>query len=389
MRWIIAFSLVAAPDVRANDGFYQGSAFSVVPVKMSGVAVVREKLVIEPIEHPKCYKLVGVPSKDKKECYTRMNLKPLPSCQTNPATGRLDGAIFAPHWRAHAEYEVTASRDIVDAQMGFPIPNWDHSYQCDKADGREDALTDGITDFHVWRNGTEIKGLRRGSLKAVPNLMLSEGAKSYAGYLWKTGFKKGEKSSFVVDYAFGLMYNAEFFSRDRQPQQYGESQSVTHFNEKPWFLTLPIKSCWYSAASVDYILTPINLWGNRPPEEIRIELKTGKLPSRFLVPYYPAPECVDRDKMVFHFKQTRPNAEFRVSYPDFSFSDIKCPAKEVEEFFQHPLQSVDQWKAWRTSLGSDFVKFTCGLLDDLKAGADPQLAVEIAKAATDCRASCD
>lgn len=274
MRWIIACSLLAAPDARANDGFYQGSAFSAVPVKMSGVAVVREKLVIEPIEHPKCYKLVGVPSKDKKECYARMNLKPLPSCQTNPATGRLDGAIFAPHWRAHAEYEVTASRDIVDAQMGFPIPNWDHSYQCDKADGREDALTDGITDFHVWRNGTEIKGLRRGSLKAVPNLMLSEGAESYAGYLWKTGFKKGEKSSFVVDYAFGLMYNAEFFSRDRQPQQYGESQSVTHFNEKPWFLTLP-KSCPYAVASVDYILTPINLWGDRPPEEIRIELKAS------------------------------------------------------------------------------------------------------------------
>lgn len=324
-------ALLMSSTASANDGFYQGSGSTLIPVKNDGMRVVSEDLQITPIER-RCYSIgpapqslegvAGVPDKVMKECPKHL------------------GGTLRVFWKAKARYEVIALKSQKDVLMAFPI----------MLDDFVGERFPGVARFQVTQNGAPLKNLE---LKWVEGLSPFDPEKTKTlAYSWKASFTKGKKYTLVTEYEFGADYQSAqdmWFASTRDEN--GDYPEGRHFY----------------MMHMRYYLTPISSWASPPPDEIRAKVAPPLgVPVTYTqvgTSYYPAlkPVCVDKEGLYFKLIKSFPSHDIMVSFPDISHEPV------TDKDFA-PIRGMGTYQAWMKGIGNP-EKMGCSLAANLKASA--------------------
>lgn len=361
---LVAASLLIAPGTsRGNDGFYQGAGATLQLMKSKSMRVLRERLVISPIEPPVCVEVLvrGKPLPTATDNSPPQFHQELPAdaitldqpnaCPAQPNVRRM----LVLGWKAVARYDAAALEDVPAAQIGFPVPEWDFDYDSDE--GLEGVRLPAVARFRTSIDGAEVEGIETRRLEEK------------LGYVWHASFKKGQRSTLVTRYHFGEVYSNSFYS--------GREYTTV----QPWFLyggqSDYDRDRWPGASSMIYYLTPMSSWADPPPESvsIRIDLPLAT-PVEYFVPVGLPVACVGLHELHFEILGAFPTADLRVSYPSYDEHTQKRP----------DLQTEAQWRAWLATLGGK-AKLTCELTKAMKARADAGLLRTLGR--VPCVKSCE
>jgi len=337
----------------ANDGFYQGAGYHLVPVKSTALRVVRERLRIAALPAPRCFPVLNH-GKRIRGTGPYLKEEPDPRGFTLGAPSACDDIfdeLFA-EWSAEAVYEVEALDDAADVQIGFPVPTWDFRYTVEDV-GLRGARIPAAAEFQTYVDGERISRttLKELELPGTPRGSHRDGAESehFPGWAWSASFRKGSSHLLRTTYVFGYEISNAFYPGSEYPE-----------GLIPWFL-------WgrnHYSKHLRYFLTPMRTWADPAPEaiEVRLDVPPG-IPATHFVPMAARPSCVDAGALYFRLEKQFPAADIHLTYPGFDAS---------ESVPLGPLQSAQQWTAWMASLGPG-AKVACRLRDELLKTADASL----------------
>jgi hypothetical protein len=343
--------LICICPAMGNDGFYQGSGSSMIPVKNKSLRVVSEHLFITPIDKEVSYPLL-VDGKPIGPKYKGQFKTKAAYAQIGPAANSKHDIsnAFIPRWHAHVEYEIEALEEQNDVVMGFPVPLWVSDFSDNE--GLQSIQAPSAANFATYVDGILVRKVELNWINGINNFQNYEnGDKKTLVYIWKASFKKGKRYLLKTEYDFGADYSAEFFSG----HQYIEG-------ETPWFVQRDrnkkpndSNKC-ERAFTLKYYLTPLTLWADTPPSLVAIKVEMpANMPVTCAVPMYPKPCFIDKQALYYEFKNAFPDKELLISFP---------VSEDWKPINPGAIKEISEWKLWQKTLGDHF-KFSCLLTKDL------------------------
>lgn len=373
---IFLFNLFLPGLAHANDGFYQGAGDTLFPVRNKYLRVVKEELKISYI-HIKQRKCYDVFYKGKKASNLKAEAPSYAFGTLKPASNYKKISFleqFCPRWKATAVYEVFSSKEQKNVQMGFPVPTWDFTDNS----GMPLIQVPGAVNFKTYIDGKEIRNTKLKWLKAgnIKNLY----GDKVLGYTWHANYGKSTKHILKTEYEFSVDYSIGFYE-DREYMK----------GKRPWFVPQPDDNNlghFGAAQTMQYYLTPLQLWSPPPPSSINIDINLpGNLPVTYAVfSLGMTPTCIDTHSLHFEIKNRFPETDLKISYPaerweaDRIFDDVEGWDKLSQ------ILTQENWDKWIQSNDLQETKFTCGFIENMQIIAEKEL--EQTLQLIDCVKSC-
>jgi hypothetical protein len=353
-----AFSLaVLLPfGALANDGFYQGAGYHLVPVKSTALRVVRERLRISALQPARCFPVLyqGKPDPGPAGFKVQPDHRGF-SLGASGACGSVWDSLVA-SWSADVVYEVEAISEAKDVQIGFPVPPWIHQFSVE-AVGLDETRLPAAAEFQTFIDGERVDrtALKELELPGVPRGSHRDRTEPahFPGWSWLASFSKGTGHILRTTYVFGEEGENSFYPGAAFPKEL-----------PPWFINEDGSRAVGGSQHLRYFLTPMRTWADPAPDavDVRIDLPKG-IPSTYFVPVAARPSCVDSDAIYFHLEGQFPADDIHLAYPNSGALDGRPLA---------PLHTSRQWAGWLASLGPG-AKVACRLRDDLLKTADASL----------------
>jgi hypothetical protein len=348
---MLAVSICIGPAT-GNDGFYQGSGSSMIPVKNKSLRVVTEHLSITPIDKEVSYSLL-VDGKRIGPTYKGQPKTKAMYAHIGPVVNSKHdlSEVFTPRWHAHVEYEIEALEEQKAVVMGFPIPLWVGDFLDNKE--RQSIQVPSAVNFRTYIDGILVRNIEFRWINGISSFQNYENVNEKTlAYIWKASFKKGKRYLLKTEYDFGVDYSAEFFSG----HQYIEG-------ETPWFVQRDRNGHQDSinraqrAVTLKYYLTPLTLWADAPPSLVAIKVEMPlNIPVTCTVPMSPKPCFIDQHALYYEFKNSFPNRELMISFP--ASEDWKTTSLGA-------IKDISEWKLWQKTLG-DHAKLSCPLTQEFR-----------------------
>lgn len=348
--------LVAWNTAQANDGFYQGSGSTLSPVNNSYLRVRTETLVIRAISPPVCYSVYanGHPITDNENQTMGPQVKVTVGPSVKCGDGSADDLVVK--WSADANYEIEARQSQHEVQIGFPVSTWEREYVDSVGMGELDAP--GIANFQTFIDDAEVKHTEVKVLKPRKGDQHEQ-----IGYAWRASFEQGKTYRLRTRYQYG-----EFASN-------GYYDGREFHGARPWFLKSGALSL--PAGTMLYFLTPLQSWAPPPPESITIELHLpSDIPVTYAIFHGVKPVCLSSNVAYYSIRHQFPKDDLGVTLPRI---DAGREALQT-------LRTAEQWKKWLAALDNPRIKVECGVVNQIRKRAAPDLQAALDK--FQCVSSC-